>query len=305
MRFALMSEPQQGLSYEEILALARARRAPAWRRTSGPITTPASPARGDADDRRLGDAGRPGPRHGPHPPGLARLAGHVPHPRRIRQGGRHRGRDERRSHRGRDRRRVERGRARPARDPVSGARSSATTIRGGRRADPWPMDASRTAGASRESTGRCAGRDSSRGRPGRPPTPAHHPRRTRRTAPGAAGRALCRRAQHRLRDTGAGRRSLSAPGGGLRAGRPRPGRHHALGHDRRPAGRIEADLRGRSRQLLETTAEPGTDAQAWLAERRGRWIMGTLEEAAERVDALGRPASSGSCCRTSCPATWT
>ncbi len=50
----------------------------------------------------------------------------------------------------------------------------------------------------------------------------------------------------------------------------------------------EADLRARIRQLLDTTAEPGTDAQAWLAERRGRWILGTIDEAAERVEALAR-----------------
>jgi F420-dependent oxidoreductase-like protein len=50
----------------------------------------------------------------------------------------------------------------------------------------------------------------------------------------------------------------------------------------------DVDLRDRTRQLLETTTEPGTDAAAWLAERRGRWILGTVEEAAERVDALAR-----------------
>ncbi len=50
----------------------------------------------------------------------------------------------------------------------------------------------------------------------------------------------------------------------------------------------EADLQARTRQLLDTTAEPGTDPQAWLAERRGRWILGTIDEAAERVDALAR-----------------
>ena len=48
----------------------------------------------------------------------------------------------------------------------------------------------------------------------------------------------------------------------------------------------ERDLRDRTRELLELTAEPGTDAEAWLAERRTRWIMGTLDQAAERVQAL-------------------
>jgi F420-dependent oxidoreductase-like protein len=46
----------------------------------------------------------------------------------------------------------------------------------------------------------------------------------------------------------------------------------------------EADLRDRVRQQLETTEEGDHDvAEAWLAERRGRWLMGTLDEAAERV----------------------
>lgn len=48
----------------------------------------------------------------------------------------------------------------------------------------------------------------------------------------------------------------------------------------------EGDLRDRSRQLLELTADPGTDAEAWLDERRGRWIMGTPEQASERIAAL-------------------
>lgn len=48
----------------------------------------------------------------------------------------------------------------------------------------------------------------------------------------------------------------------------------------------EADLRDRVRAQLEMTGHAAEDADAWLAERRQRWIMGTLEEAAERVSAL-------------------
>ncbi len=47
----------------------------------------------------------------------------------------------------------------------------------------------------------------------------------------------------------------------------------------------EADLSDRVSELLETTGEGG-DAEAWLAERRGRWIMGTADEAWERIRAL-------------------
>jgi F420-dependent oxidoreductase-like protein len=45
------------------------------------------------------------------------------------------------------------------------------------------------------------------------------------------------------------------------------------------------DLQERIHALLELTGASG-DAQAWLAERRGRWIIGTAEEAWERVRAL-------------------
>jgi F420-dependent oxidoreductase-like protein len=45
----------------------------------------------------------------------------------------------------------------------------------------------------------------------------------------------------------------------------------------------EAELRDRVRQQLALTAGPATDAEAWLAERRRRWIMGTPEQASERI----------------------
>ena len=48
----------------------------------------------------------------------------------------------------------------------------------------------------------------------------------------------------------------------------------------------EADLRDRVRAQLGMTGAAETDADAWLAERRRRWIMGTLDEAGERVAAL-------------------
>ena len=48
----------------------------------------------------------------------------------------------------------------------------------------------------------------------------------------------------------------------------------------------EADLRARVADLLAALGQTGHGAEAWLAERRGRWIMGTPEQALERVSAL-------------------
>jgi len=49
----------------------------------------------------------------------------------------------------------------------------------------------------------------------------------------------------------------------------------------------ETELRDRVRLVLEFTgAGSSADADAWLAERRQRWILGTIEQAAERVAAL-------------------
>jgi F420-dependent oxidoreductase-like protein len=48
----------------------------------------------------------------------------------------------------------------------------------------------------------------------------------------------------------------------------------------------EGDLRARVADLLSALGQGGTDGDAWLAERRRRWIMGTPDEAHERVQAL-------------------
>jgi len=48
----------------------------------------------------------------------------------------------------------------------------------------------------------------------------------------------------------------------------------------------EADLQARVADLLAALGQTADGAEAWLAERRGRWIMGTPEQAQERVRAL-------------------
>ena len=68
----------------------------------------------------------------------------------------------------------------------------------------------------------------------------------------------------------------------------------------------EDELRARVADLLEATRQAGADGDAWLAERRGRWIMGTPDEArSSGPRARGAGRRSGSCSRTSCLATWT
>jgi alkanesulfonate monooxygenase len=48
----------------------------------------------------------------------------------------------------------------------------------------------------------------------------------------------------------------------------------------------EHELRDRVRAQLEMLGSTDADADAWLADRRRRWIMGTLDEAGERVAAM-------------------
>ena len=48
----------------------------------------------------------------------------------------------------------------------------------------------------------------------------------------------------------------------------------------------EEDLRARVDDLLNVLGQADADGDAWLAERRGRWIMGTADEAHDRVRAL-------------------
>lgn len=48
----------------------------------------------------------------------------------------------------------------------------------------------------------------------------------------------------------------------------------------------ETDLQARVADLLAALGQTADGAEAWLAERRGRWIMGTPEQAHERVRAL-------------------
>ncbi len=50
----------------------------------------------------------------------------------------------------------------------------------------------------------------------------------------------------------------------------------------------EPDLLARVDDLMKVLGRVAAEGAAWLAERRGRWIMGTPDEAHERAAALGR-----------------
>jgi F420-dependent oxidoreductase-like protein len=50
-------------------------------------------------------------------------------------------------------------------------------------------------------------------------------------------------------------------------------------------GEDEADLRRRAKELVDVVGS-GQDAEGWLAERRDRWVLGTPDEARERVAEL-------------------
>ena len=51
-------------------------------------------------------------------------------------------------------------------------------------------------------------------------------------------------------------------------------------------GASDGDVRDRVRQLLEIMGGADEDADAWLAERRTRWVIGTPDEAQERIAAF-------------------
>jgi F420-dependent oxidoreductase-like protein len=51
-------------------------------------------------------------------------------------------------------------------------------------------------------------------------------------------------------------------------------------------GETDGDVRDRVRQLMELFGSSTADADAWLDERRSRWIIGTPDEAHERIEAF-------------------
>ena len=251
MRFALMIEPQQGLTYDEQLAIVRRAEAAGfesffrsdhYQSFPGPDRT--------ADDRCLGRPRRAGARHVADRAGRARLAGDVPPRRQPREGRDDRRRDVRRPDRVRARRRLERRRAPPARPAVPADRRAGRPARGQPGDPPWPLGR-----AGRLVVRRQAGADRRRavlpeaGRRARPPEtaerrcPAEAPRRWRWVAAIDADRRPLRgRVQPVVVVAGPGAREVRSADVSLPGDRTRPGYDHALDD----GGRADGPGRGRA-----------------------------------------------------------
>ena len=292
MRFALMIEPQQGLTYDDQLAIAKRAEATGFETLF----------RSDHYASFPGPAGQPTTDAWTVLAGLARETDRIGlgvlvspvtfrHPGHLRQGRDDRRRDERRADRGRRRRRLERGRAPPARPRRSRRSASGPTCSRSSWRSSTACGASPTAGRSRAGPCRSRTRCSTRSRstvPGRP-TGAERRRRARGSSSAARGRRArsgsrpatptsstsARRARPRSRDDvrrGSTRRAS-------RSGATRRRSSHSamagvlVGRDRRrgaPTGEAA---------LLAAFGEP-TTSEDWLEERRERWIAGTPDERA-------------------------
>ena len=314
MRFALMIEPQQGLSYGDQVAIAKRAEANGFEalfRSDHYASFPGATGQPTTDAWTvIAGLARETDRIGA---GRARLAGHVPARRHVRQDRHDRRRDERRPDRGRRRGRLERARAPPA-----GPRRSRRSASG------WTP--SRT--SSRSCTGCGASPDgwSYEGRtvtirdalfypkpvavPGRPVgadrrgPPVDHLRGLRRAARRPADRGLVRRVQHaraarpQVAENFAkldaacaaiGRDPVDA--GALGDGRRARRTHRRGGPGARPGA--ARGVRRRCRRRLARGAPRPLGRRA-PASRPARWSAGSP-----------RPASSGSCSRTSSPGTST
>ena len=213
-----MSEPQQGLTYAEILALARTAEDAGFESFLPIRPLRQLPRRGrPADHRRVDHARRAGARDDAHRPGHARLAGDLPLAGQPGQGRHDCRRDERWPRRAGPGRRLERCSSTPARPRVPGRRASASTCSRSSSRSSTACGPSRTAGVRRRALAgaRCAFLPKARGARG--PSPSEHDRRRRGEA--RAWRALVARYADEINITSA---TPSAVERGLRARRATP-----------------------------------------------------------------------------------
>ena len=273
MRFALMLEPQQGLTYGEQLAIARRAESVGFEALfrSDHYQSFPGPAGRPTTDAWAVLAG-PGAGHDDDPARRARLAGHVPAARQPREGRDDGRRDERRPARGRARRGLERRRASPARLPVPADRRAGGHARGAAGDPPRALGASPTAGRSRAATTGSRTRCSAR-------KPVVRP--SARTRPpiivGGEGTPRSMRIAARYADefnviVARTRRAVDAKFArarrGVRGDRPRPGDDRALGDGRRagrPGRGASVERRGARSWPPSTSRRQG---EAWFADAR-------------------------------------
>ena len=295
MRFALMIESQQGLSYGDHVAIAK-------RAEANGIETL---FRSDHYQSFPGPAGNPTTDAWTILAGLARetdrtrsrcprVACHVPSSGQLRQGRHDRGRDERRTDRSRRRRGLERARAPAARPAFSGDQGTRRS-HGGPASDP-----PRTMGR--------AGRLVVRRPPGDDQRRAVLPEAGRRSRPSAdtdrrrATRAWLSVVRARRAHTGS-RPATPTSSTSVRRGRTEARQAfaevdaacEAIGRDPSTLthstmagvliGRDEAEMAERLAASVAAFGE-GEDEGAWLEERLERWITGTPEQARETVTPL-------------------
>ena len=159
MDLRIFTEPQQGATYDDLLAVARATeqlgfdgffRSDHYLHMAGDGTARA--------DRRLDHPRRAGPRHQPHPARHPGQLGHVPAARAARDDRRRRRPDERRPGRARPGRRLVRAGARRLRHPLPPARRALRPARGAARRHHRPVVDPRRVGPSSTTgrTTRCA-----------------------------------------------------------------------------------------------------------------------------------------------------
>ena len=133
--------------------------------------------------------------------------------------------------------------------------------------------------------------------------PADH-RRWRGLAAVAADRgALRRRVQPDLVGPGPSRRPLRAARRGVPGDRPRSGHDPPLGdgRDADRSRRLPSSRHGSER--CWPTSAGGAEAEAWFGAREARWILGTPDEARAKVAAFEAAGVQRLCSRTSCRST--
>ena len=216
MRFRIFTEPQEGATYDDQLAVARPRGGARLRRLLPlrPLHQLLPRRRPPRPHRRVDHARRPRPRHHPAAARHARVAGDLPPARAAGDRGRPGRRHERRPGRARARCGMERPRARGLRHPVPAHRRALRPARGAARDHHRALGHPRGRAVLVRRHPLLARRLPRAPEAGAAAGPADRDGRVRHDAHAAPGRRATRRVQRRLRAAGAvprARRPRRAP----------------------------------------------------------------------------------------------